>query len=344
MNNLQPFHTFGIKSRAKEIYLISDLEKLKNIFKISQQQKQPFLFIGEGSNMLFTQDFEGVVAVNQLKGINHCEDNDFHYLYIQGGENWHQLVKWSVENHIGGLENLALIPGCCGSAPIQNIGAYGVEFKDVCDYVEVLNLKTNEIFRLMKDECHFGYRESIFKHQYKENFIIIAVGLKLKKDWNPHLNYGELREYNPQTVTPKMIFDKICEIRQQKLPNPKMMGNAGSFFKNPVINKKDFENLQKDFPQMPFYPQGEDQIKLPAGWLIDQCGLKGFQIGGAKVHTDQALVLVNTGNATARDVMKLASHVRHTVAEKFKVWIEPEVRFMGVKGEINAVEALDSLK
>lgn len=341
MQALHSFHTFGIPSKAKDIDFITDISVLKKSFQKAQQQSLPFLFIGSGSNLLFIEDFQGIVAINQLKGICHTEDENYHYFYLQGGENWHQFVEWTVKNNIGGLENLALIPGCVGSAPIQNIGAYGMEFKDVCDYVEILNLKTNEIFRLTKEECDFGYRESIFKNRYKNDFIIIAVGMKLNKHWQPQLSYGELKSLN--NPTPKEIFQKICEVRHQKLPNPQQIGNAGSFFKNPIIDTARFQQLQAQYPHIPHYLQIDNQVKLPAGWLIDQCGLKGFQIGGAKVHDKQALVLINTGNATARDVVILAATVRQKVMEKFGVRIEPEVRFIGATGEIDAVTYLEQV-
>ena len=244
------------------------------------------------------------------------------------GENWHQLVEWSLSQGIDGLENLALIPGCAGSAPIQNIGAYGVEFKDVCDYVDVLNLNTGEQFRLQANECEFGYRESIFKHRYAQGYVITAVGLKLAKNWQPILKYGSLVNFDPQTVTAKQVFDEVCHIRRSKLPDPKEFGNAGSFFKNPVVSAEQFAKIQKQVENLPHFPQLDGSVKLAAGWLIDQCHLKGFQIGGAAVHQQQALVLINKGNATGQDVVKLAHHIRQTVADKFGVYLQPEVRFM----------------
>lgn len=239
---------------------------------------------------------------------------------------------------MAGLENLALIPGVAGSAPIQNIGAYGVEFERVCDFVNVLNLHTGEHITLSKAECHFGYRESVFKHQYRDEFAIISIGIKLPKIWQPVLSYGSLTQFDPSTVTPKQIFEEVCSVRSSKLPNPDEFGNAGSFFKNPIVSAEQFDKIKAKFPTIPNYPQADGRVKLAAGWLIDQAGLKGFQVGGAAVHTQQALVLINKEHATGTDVVKLAKAVRYQVRETFGVEIQPEVRFMGKTGEINSDE------
>lgn len=288
--------------------------------------------------MLFLEDFDGTVFINQLKGITHRMDSQFHYLHVAGGENWHALVEWTLAHEIGGLENLALIPGVAGSAPIQNIGAYGVEFERVCDYVDILNLTTGETARLSQAECQFGYRDSIFKHQYREDYAIVAVGLKLAKAWQPVLSYGSLTQFDPKTVTPKQIFEEVCAVRRAKLPNPDEFGNAGSFFKNPVVDFANFERIQTACPTIPHYPQADGSVKLPAGWLIDQAKLKGFQIGGAAVHTQQALVLINKENATGADVVALATEVRRRVREQFGVELHPEVRFIGRNGEVDSEE------
>lgn len=340
MQSLQPFHTFHIPAKAYQIIEAETIEQLQQGWLRAKSENRPVLFLGQGSNMLFLEDFNGIVIVNRLLGITHKEDENFHYLHVNGGENWHNLVKWSLEQGIKGLENLALIPGCAGSAPIQNIGAYGVEFKDVCDYVDVLNLETNEAFRLRADECDFGYRESIFKHRYQHGYVITAVGLKLAKDWQPILKYGTLVNFDAKTVTAKQVFNEVCHIRQSKLPNPDEFGNAGSFFKNPVVSAELFAQIQKQAENLPHFPQPDGTVKLAAGWLIDQCQLKGFQIGGAAVHEKQALVLINKDNATGQDVVNLAHHVRQTVAEKFGVFLQPEVRFMGANGEVDSEAAI----
>ena len=233
-----------------------------------------------------------------------------------------------------------MIPGCVGSAPIQNIGAYGIELQSVCHYVDVLDMQTGKIIRLQSDECQFGYRESIFKHAYKDGYAIVAVGFKLTKHWQPKLTYGNLTNFDPQTVTARQIFDSVCAMRLSKLPDPAITGNAGSFYKNPTVDAAIAEKIRSEFPSMPSYPQPNGQIKLAAGWLVEQAHLKGFSIGGAAVHQNQALVLINKDHASSADVRALAKHVRNTVAAKFGIWLEPEVRFIAAGGEVNAVEAL----
>ncbi|KOB65333.1 UDP-N-acetylenolpyruvoylglucosamine reductase [Operophtera brumata] len=249
------------------------------------------------------------------------------------------LISESMGTHgIAGLENLALIPGLVGSAPIQNIGAYGVELKNVCSYVDMLNLITGSIERIPALQCGFGYRESIFKHRFRLGYVIISVGLRLAKQWSPNLVYGDLATLDMKTVNPRQVFDTVCAMRRSKLPDPHKMGNAGSFFKNPVVEAIKFAELIAKYPTMPHYPKQNGQVKLAAGWLIDRCGLKGYRIGGVEVHQQQALVLVNVDKATSQDIVLLARHVRNAVAERFGLWLEPEVRFIGATGEINAIE------
>ncbi|EIJ68545.1 UDP-N-acetylmuramate dehydrogenase [Pasteurella bettyae] len=340
MQSLMPFHTFSVPASAKKIVEITALEQLQQLWNESVAEQQPVLFLGQGSNVLFLEDFQGTVLLNRLMGIEKSEDANFHYLHVNAGENWHNLVQWSLSQGIYGLENLALIPGCAGSAPVQNIGAYGREFKDFCHYVDVLDLNTGKQFRLTNAECEFGYRESVFKHKYAYGFIVIAVGLKLAKHWKPILKYGSLSNFDENTVTAKQIFDEVCSVRRAKLPNPQDFGNAGSFFKNPVISAEQFTRLQQAYPHIPNYPQADGSVKLAAGWLIDQCQLKGYQIGGAAVHQNQALVLINKAHATGADVVALAHHVRQAVADKFKVYLSPEVRFIAAQGEVNAETAI----
>lgn len=336
MKQLTPFHTFHLPAKAKAIVPCETVERLLRAWQRAKQDNEPVLLLGQGSNVLFLTDFDGTVLLNQLKGIERREDKQFHYLHVAGGENWHALVEWTLEHQIGGLENLALIPGVAGSAPIQNIGAYGVEFERVCDYVDVLNLTNGKTVRLSREACQFGYRDSIFKHQYREGYAIIAVGLKLAKAWQPVLSYGSLTRFDPQTVTPKQVFDEVCAVRRAKLPDPAVFGNAGSFFKNPVVAFADFVRLQTACPTIPHYPQADGRIKLPAGWLIDHAGLKGYQIGGAAVHTEQALVLINKENAMGADVVALAKAVRGKVRERFGVELHPEVRFIDRHGEVDS--------
>ena len=336
MQSLTPFHTFHLPAQAHKIVEYTTVEQLLTEWQQATENQQPVLLLGQGSNVLFTEDFDGVVFINKSLGIEHYEDANFHYLHVQGGQNWHELVKTSLSMGVYGLENLALIPGVAGSAPIQNIGAYGVEFAQVCDFVEAVHLPTGERVRLSKAECRFGYRDSIFKHEYKDQYAITAVGLKLPKAWQPVLTYGSLTQFNPATVTAQQVFDEVCAVRSSKLPNPDEFGNAGSFFKNPVIDAVTFAQIQTACPNIPNYPQADGSVKLAAGWLIDQCGLKDFQVGGAAVHTQQALVLINKENATGMDVVNLAKAVRQKVREKFGVELHPEVRFMGRTGEIDS--------
>ncbi|QKJ88991.1 UDP-N-acetylmuramate dehydrogenase [Paramixta manurensis] len=338
--SLKPFNTLGIDAVADQIVIAESPATLYQEWQRCQQQRQPFLLLGEGSNVLFLEDYRGTVVINRLKGIKVEEREEAWHLQVGAGENWHHLVEYTLKNGFSGLENLALIPGCVGSAPIQNIGAYGVELKDVCEYVDVINLGDGEVFRLQAAECQFGYRDSIFKHAYREGYAIIAVGMVLAKHWQPVMTYGELAQLDPQTVTPQQIFDGVCRMRRSKLPDPNVTGNVGSFFKNPIVSADKADEICRHYPQAPRYPQPGGEIKLAAGWLIEQCQLKGHRIGGAAVHRQQALVLINEENATGQDIVALAHEVRQRVGDKFAVWLEPEVRFIGATGEKDAVEVI----
>ncbi|WP_390902468.1 UDP-N-acetylmuramate dehydrogenase [Winslowiella toletana] len=340
INSLKPFNTFGIDANARKIILAETAEQLSEAWHESRSAAVPFLLLGEGSNVLFLECFAGIVAVNRLKGIKVTEDDDAWLLHVAAGENWHALVEYSLKNGFSGLENLALIPGCVGSAPIQNIGAYGVELNQICDYVDVLNLNSGEIEHIPAEACQFGYRDSVFKHHYREGYAIVAVGLRLKKAWKPVMTYGDLTRLDPSTVTPQEIFDSVCNMRRSKLPDPQVTGNAGSFFKNPVVSPEQAAGIASEFPQVPQYLQTDGQVKLAAGWLIDQCDLKGYCKGGAAVHRQQALVIINQQQATAEDIVALAHDIRQRVGDKFDVWLEPEVRFIGATGEKNAVEVI----
>lgn len=338
--SLKHLNTFSLEAQAAQIITATRSEHLTHAWHLAQKNHQPLLLLGEGSNVLFLENFAGIVAVNRLKGIEITQNDSEWLLHVGAGENWHQLVCFALDNNIAGLENLALIPGCVGSAPIQNIGAYGIELQSLCDYVDLLNLDSGEVLRLSAIDCLFGYRESIFKHAYREGFAIVAVGLRLAKKWRPKLTYGDLTRLDAATVTPRQIFDSVCAMRRGKLPDPAKTGNAGSFYKNPIVDAKRVNALLAEYPTMPTYSQADGSVKLAAGWLVENAGLKGFSIGGAAVHQQQALVLINQGNATSQDVVALARHVRNRVAETFSVWLEPEVRFISARGEVNAVEAL----
>ncbi len=338
--DLSAYHTFSISQTCAYLVEISSVQELISVYQNPQWQDLPKLMLGKGSNMLFTQPYQGVVIVNRLQGKQVLESERHWHLHIKAGEDWPSLVEWSVEQGYAGLENLALIPGCAGSAPIQNIGAYGIELKDVCEYVDVLCLETFEIKRLTNQECQFGYRDSIFKHELYQKAIVVAIGLKLSKNWEPNIEYGPLKSFDAQTVSAQEIFERVCQVRMDKLPDPAVTGNAGSFFKNPVIEEYHYTALKAQYPDLVAYPT-DSGVKVAAGWLIDQCGLKGTAVSGAQVHPNQALVLVNRDNATANDIVELAAIVRAQVKEKYGIELEHEVRFIGALGETNLSEILE---
>lgn len=337
---LKAFNTFGVSAYADHIGTATSVESLLFLWQEAMGKNHPILLLGGGSNVLFTENFKGTVILNRILGIDIKESETAWYIHVGAGENWHNLITYLFKKQIYGLENLALIPGNVGSAPIQNIGAYGVEFKHVCEYVDVVELKTGNPIRLMVNECEFAYRDSIFKHKYKDDYAITAVGLRLNKAWEPILTYGGLAQFSLEDVTPEKIFNAVCAMRQSKLPDPVVMGNAGSFFKNPIVPSELAQKIKSEYPDCPQYHHNEYSVKIAAGWLIDQCHLKGYSIGDAAVHTQQALVLINTGNAKGQDIIALAAHVRNKVAEKFNILLEPEVRFIGSEGEIDAVECI----
>ncbi|MEW7313143.1 UDP-N-acetylmuramate dehydrogenase [Buttiauxella gaviniae] len=338
--SLKPFNTFGIQADASRIIVAETVQQLTNAWSETVAANKPVLILGEGSNVLFLEDYSGTVIINRILGIEITEDADAWHLHVGAGENWHQLVEYTLQKDMPGLENLALIPGCAGSSPIQNIGAYGVELKSVCHYVDCVDLLTGEMHRLDNSQCRFGYRDSIFKHEYQNHYVITAVGLRLPKLWQPVLTYGDLTRLDVANVTPKDVFNAVCHMRTTKLPDPRINGNAGSFFKNPVVAADQAAELLSTFATIPHYPQPDGSVKLAAGWLIDQCQLKGYNVGGAAVHKQQALVLINEMDASSRDVVDLAHHVRQCVGEKFNVWLEPEVRFIAANGEVSAVETI----
>ncbi|WP_426346927.1 UDP-N-acetylmuramate dehydrogenase [Cronobacter universalis] len=339
-NSLKPYNTFGIDKRAQQIVTAPTAKALAEAWQQAHAASQTVLILGEGSNVLFLDDFNGTVILNRIMGIQVEEQPDAWLIHAGAGENWHRLVEFALDRNIAGLENLALIPGCAGSSPIQNIGAYGVEFKQFCLYVDCIDLHSGQQVRLGNSDCRFGYRDSIFKHDYQDRYAITGIGLRLPKQWSPVLTYGDLTRLSLDTVTPRQVFDAVCHMRRTKLPDPKEYGNAGSFFKNPVITAEEASALFIHYPDAPRYPQIDGQVKLAAGWLIDRCDMKGHRVGGATVHRQQALVLINEHDATSEDVVKLAHEVRQRVGEKFNVWLEPEVRFIGAMGEVNAVETI----
>ncbi|QYK05468.1 UDP-N-acetylmuramate dehydrogenase [Shewanella zhangzhouensis] len=327
--SLKSYNTFGIDHQCAELIEITNAAELPALIRTLDERDQSYFVLGGGSNVVLTSDIDTTVLKMTNKGIEVSEDDSAWHLSVAAGENWHQLVSWTLEKQMPGLENLALIPGTVGAAPIQNIGAYGVELIDVCDWVEYLSLPDCVTVRLTAAECRFDYRDSIFKHDLKGKAIITRVGLKLPKVWQPKLNYGPLAEFNTDTVTPEMIFERVIAVRSEKLPDPAKLGNAGSFFKNPIVDAATFANIVKQYPDAVAYALEDGRMKLAAGWLIDKAGLKGFRLGDAGVHDKQALVLVNFGGASGEDILNLAKHVIDEVHHRFDVQLEPEPNVVG---------------
>lgn len=330
--SLLTLNTLALDAHCLWLAEVAQVDDLQQLVTKPELTDLPRLVLGGGSNVLFCNDFAGLVVLNRLKGIQLQDEGEHWLLHVAAGEEWHQLVCHALQQGWYGLENLALIPGTVGAAPVQNIGAYGVELASFCTYVEAFNWQSGQLERIDAADCHFGYRDSIFKHEYQDSHFITAVGLRLPKAWTPVLGYGPLAALG-DAPTAQAIFDTVCATRRAKLPDPAVLGNAGSFFKNPVVTRALADTLKQQYPHIPCYPAGEGQAKLAAGWLIDQCGLKGFAIGRAAVHQEQALVLVNLGGASSMELIALAAHVRDSVEQKFGVVLEHEVRFMGLTGE-----------
>lgn len=327
--SLKKFNTFGIDVQAK--YFI-DIENKMHLIEALQLPKFfEYFVLGGGSNMLLTQDIELPVLHINIKGKEVIETTEDHVLVkIEAGENWHEFVLWCIENNFGGVENLSLIPGNVGTSPIQNIGAYGVELKDTFVACKAINIETHKEKTFTHNDCQFGYRNSIFKQEAKGKYIITSVVFRLtSKNHKLNTSYGaiqqELEKNNISDPTIKDVSNAVIAIRQRKLPDPKKLGNSGSFFKNPVISKSEFDMLQQKHTTIPHYVISETEIKVPAGWLIEQCGFKGKRFGDAGVHKNQALVLVNYENASGAEILALAKKIQKTVLEKFNIAIEAEV-------------------
>lgn len=331
MKSLKQFNTFNLDVKCKELLFLATEDDYARFQKISTNK----ILIGGGSDILLTDDYHGIVGITQNKGIE-IDENSSHYIVTAlAGTRWHELVTTMVNKGIGGSENLALIPGTCGAAPVQNIGAYGLEFNQLCDHINVIDKEGNNI-SISNEQCDFGYRTSNFKTKWKNNYIITSVSLKLSKSWQPLLDYAPLFSLkNKKNLTPKEVYDEVIRARKNKLPDPAVLGNAGSFFKNPIVSAEFFNKLFKQYPNIPFYKQDNERYKIPAGWLIDQCGLKGFCIGDAKVYEKQALVIVNKGQATPLDIVNLAKYIISSVKVKFEIDLEPEIRIYGSNGEIS---------
>ncbi len=330
---LAPHNTFGIEAIASLYVEINNLDELNDALLNQANLSQKRLILGGGSNILLCGNFDGMVLKNNLKGIEKThEDSEHVYLKVGAGENWHEFVLFCIKNDYAGVENLSLIPGTVGAAPMQNIGAYGVEIKDVFYQLEAYHLEKLQIDRFGLADCHFGYRESVFKNSLKGQYFITSVTFKLSKIPTFKVSYGDIQktlEANKvQTLTIKAVSDAVINIRQSKLPDPKIIGNAGSFFKNPEIPLEQYETLKIKFENIPSYLVNETTVKVPAGWLIEQSNWKGYREGNIGVHEKQALVLVNYGNANGNEIKELSEKIKISVLEKFGIQLSTEVNFI----------------
>ncbi|CAM4016639.1 UDP-N-acetylmuramate dehydrogenase [Flavobacterium weaverense] len=327
--SLKKHNTFGIEAKAKKFIAVHSIDELTQVLHQNKLEKK--FVLGGGSNMLLTKDIDALVIHIDLKGKKIIdEDEDFVWVESQAGENWHEFVLWTISQNFGGLENMSLIPGNVGTTPVQNIGAYGTEIKDTFISCKAVDIENQQLKEFSKAECQFGYRESVFKNEQKDKYIIASVVFKLtKKNHKINISYGdiagELNKNNIVEPTLNDISNAVITIRQSKLPDPKELGNSGSFFKNPIVLKSEFNAIHKRFPEMKYYDISETEVKVPAGWLIEQAGFKGKRFGDAGIHKNQALVLVNYGNATGQEILNISKDIQNTIFEKFGIRIEAEV-------------------
>ena len=332
-SSLKAYNTFGIDVSAKYFVQMFSVREFKEFSSTDYFKKFPRLILGGGSNILFTKNFNGCVIKNNISGIELiADDAEYYYIKAGAGENWHGLVEHCISNGYGGIENLSLIPGNVGAAPMQNIGAYGVELKDVFHELEALDIETLEIKKFSRADCKFGYRESVFKNEARDKYVITSVTLSLNKVPKFNTSYGaienELTQMGVKELSIKKISEAVCNIRRSKLPDPAVVGNAGSFFKNPAVPERRYEELKKMFPDIVGFKNSRTEVKLAAGWLIEQCGWKGKMEGHAGVHKDQALVLINRGNAKGSEVFDLSQKVLDSVKEKFGIELQREVNIV----------------
>ncbi|GAB3527957.1 UDP-N-acetylmuramate dehydrogenase [Pontibacter brevis] len=330
---LKPYNTFGIEAKAKLFARFESVEELQTLLQMPELRQEEKLVLGGGSNLLFTKDFDGVVLQNGIKGIRVLDEDEAHvFIQAGGGEVWHDFVLYALQQNYGGVENLSLIPGTVGAAPLQNIGAYGVELKDIFHELEAVHLQTAEVHTFDNASCKFGYRESVFKNELKGQYIVTAVTFKLHKQHTLNTSYGAitstLEEMQVQQPSIQDVSAAVCHIRQSKLPDPKQIGNAGSFFKNPEIPLEQYQQLKEKYATMPSYPVSDTTVKVPAGWLIEQCGWKGKVLGNYGVHKNQALVLVNYGGAKGEQVRQLAYDIIESVEQQFGIQLHPEVNIL----------------
>jgi len=329
--DLKPYNTFGISVKSDYFAAFQDVSSLSALLK--ENSGKTITILGGGSNVLFTKDYEGLILRNEIKGKEVVkEDNNSVLVKAGAGENWHEFVLYCIKNNWGGIENLSLIPGSVGASPMQNIGAYGVEIKDIFHELEAFNIETGKLETFSHSQCEFGYRESVFKRALKGKYVITTVTYRLSKNHELNTSYGainsELEAKGIKNPTIKDVSDAVIAIRRSKLPDPKQIGNAGSFFKNPVVKQSVLNKIREKHPEVPFYPIDDNHVKLPAGWLIDTAGWKGKRIDNHGVHSKQALVLVNYDDATGKEIYALSQEILDDIQEKFGVLLEREVNIV----------------
>lgn len=328
--SLKKYNTFNIDAITNQFVITWNIKELTTYFA-QKNKKEKIFVLGGGSNVLFKSNFEGTILYHANNKLSITEENEEHILVEAGaGINWDDFVSWSVENNYYGAENLSLIPGNIGASPVQNIGAYGTEAKDIIEQVIFFNMETHKEELLNNQECNFLYRDSIFKNALKDKIIIDRVIFRLSKKEKFNLSYKALANVleNKNKLTLRLIRNTVIEIRNAKLPDPKITGNAGSFFKNPIVQKNKAKTIACNYPDMPLYPVNETEVKIAAGWLIEKTGLKGYKTGNVGIHNEQALVLVNYGKAKGEEIIKLAEYIQKKVLEKFDIKLEPEVNYI----------------
>ena len=327
--SLRKFNTFGIDANARKLCKISSKDDIHKLRKNNEFTNNKYLILGGGSNIMLTKNFDGLIVKNEIIGkIKTHEDEKNTIIKVGAGENWHEFVLWTIKEGLSGVENLALIPGNIGAAPMQNIGAYGVEVKDCISNVWAVNIETGEELIFSNKECNFTYRDSIFKNDLKNKTIITHVSFILNKTPNHNISYGDIKNEIKGEVTTEKICNAVIRIRKRKLPDPNEIGNSGSFFKNPIITLDHFSKLKKSFPNIVGYKVSEKEMKVAAGWMIDKCGWKGYRKGDAGVHKNQALVLVNYGNASGKEILEISKDIQKSVLEKFSINLETEVNII----------------
>jgi UDP-N-acetylmuramate dehydrogenase len=331
--SLQSFNTFGLAATARYFAEVDSVESLRQLLLDPMYRTVPRLILGGGSNVLLTRDFPGLVIRIAIPGIDVVREDERHvYLRVGAGVGWHELVQYCLAHDLAGMENLSLIPGSVGASPMQNIGAYGVEIKDMFEELEAVDLETAERRTVAHAECRFGYRESIFKHEWKGRYVIVSVTFRLDRVPTFHTGYGDIQktlaEMGVTDLSIRAVSEAVVRIRRSKLPDPAELGNAGSFFKNPEIPKPQFDELKTRYPDLPGYPMSDSTVKVPAGWLIEQSGWKGRRLGDAGMHARQALVLVNYGGATGDELLSVARQVQESVRAKFGIELSAEVNIV----------------